>query len=282
MKVDAHQHFWDVTRFHYAWLDREENARIRRTFLPDDLSPLLSEVGMDVTVVVQAQNSADETLALLAWAEQYDWIAGIVGWVPLDQPEEAARQLEAYHRHPKFRGVRHLIHEERDPNWLVRDTVLEGLGIVASYHLPFDVVAVFPRHLPLLPRVIERIPELTLVIDHLAKPPIRTGHLQPWQEAMRAVADSPRVFAKISGLNTAAPWESWRVEDLQAPVDFAMTLFGPDRVMFGSDWPVATLAGTYRQYWDAMQQLITPYGPYAVQQVFGETAARVYQLKPKG
>jgi L-fuconolactonase len=281
MIVDAHQHFWNGDIADYPWLAREENAPICRAYDPSMLEPLLKDVGVDCTVVVQAMNSVKDTEAMLAYAEQYPWIAGVVGWVPLDQPEVASRQLEGYVKHPQFKGVRHLIHEEADPHWVVRNQVIEGLQVLASKGLPFDVVAVYPHHLEHVPTLVNRIPTLRVVIDHLAKPPIRGGDFAAWKREMAAAAECPRVYAKVSGLNTAADWKSWTADDLLPWIDAAMELFGPERLMFGSDWPVATLAGPYRQVWDATLAVIGRYGDAATRWILGDTARHFYQLEER-
>ncbi|PSR20878.1 MAG: hypothetical protein C7B45_13010 [Sulfobacillus acidophilus] len=279
MIVDAHQHFWDIERIHYAWLERPENQALKRTFSPPMLAPLLNEIGIDRTVLVQALDSRLDTEAMLKFADQYPWIGAVVGWVPLDEPELASRQLENYVKHPKFKGVRHLIHEEANPDWLLRDEVIAGLRLLASLGIPFDVVAVYPNHLKHVPTLAERVPNLRMVIDHLAKPPIRSGDIRDWRRQMEQAAASPQVYAKVSGLNTASDWASWSYRDWIPYVDAAVELFGPERLMFGSDWPVATLAGTYRQVWDATMAVVERYGDRAKDSIFGGTAQRFYKLE---
>ena len=278
MRVDAHQHFWNNEAGDYPWLDRPENAAINCTFGPDMLAPLLGEAGIDRTVLVQAMDSAKDTESMLVLAAENAWIGGVVGWVPLDNPDAAGKRLETLLRNTKFKGVRHLIHEEADPDWVVRDVVIEGLKVLAAMDVPFDVVAVFPNHLKHVPELAERVPNLRMVIDHLAKPPIKSKAMDDWKQQMVQAAGYPQVYAKVSGLNTAADWNTWTAQDFEPYIDVAFEHFGANRLMFGSDWPVATLAGTYRQVWDATRQVVARYGPEAELAIFGDTAAQFYRL----
>ncbi len=203
MKIDTHQHFWNLSRVEYPWLTADFGP-IYRTFEPPDLEPLLREAGIDKTVLVQSANSYADTEYMLEQADRYPWIGAVIGWVPLLEPDEAARALERFAAHPAFRGIRHLIHDEPDPDWVVQDRVIEGLRVLADRGAIFEVVAVFPNHLKHVPTLAERVPHLTMVIDHLAKPPIKAGQMEPWAAQMAAAAQYPRVHAKVSGLNTAA------------------------------------------------------------------------------
>ncbi len=277
MNVDAHQHFWNLERVAYPWLSGADGP-IFRTIEAPELEPQLREAGMDRTVLVQAANSAEDTAYMLEVADRYEWVGGVVGWVPLCDPDEAGRQLERLCRHPKFKGVRHLIHNEADPDWVVQDRVLAGLEVLASFGLPFDVVAVFPHHLRHVPTLAERVPGLRMVIDHLAKPPIRTREMEPWAGQLAAAAAYPQVYAKVSGLNTAADWETWGAADLLPYVEHALDVFGPGRLMFGSDWPVLTLAGDYARVWRETLAVLAPLGVQERSQILGATAARFYGL----
>lgn len=275
--IDAHLHFWDLETGHYPWLTPEAGP-IFRTFTPDEVIPQLAAAGVEGAVLVQAMDSYADTDSMLAQADAYDFIAAVVGWVPLNRPDEAARALERYAGHPKFAGVRHLIHDESDPDWVVQDSVIEGLGLLADAGLPFDVVAVLPRHLEHVPVLAERVPGLKLVIDHLAKPPIREEGWEPWASLIARAAQYPTVHAKLSGLNTAADPETWTAKDLRRYVDHAIEVFGPDRLMFGGDWPVATLAGDYAKVWNETGVLLRDLPPTARDAVLGGTAARFYGI----
>ncbi|NUW35334.1 amidohydrolase family protein [Nonomuraea sp. SMC257] len=274
MIVDAHQHFWDLETGSYPWLTPDQGV-LYRSYRPADLAPELAVAGVEATVLVQAADSYAETDALLALAEAHDFVAAVVGWVPLDRPEEAARAIERYARHPKFRGVRHLIHDEPDPDWVVQETVLESLGLLAAAGLTFDVVSLLPRHLDHVVTLAERHPTLRVVVDHLSKPRVREHVWEPWASQITRAAALPNVYAKVSGLVTEADHANWTVEDLRPYVDHAVGAFGPERLMAGSDWPVALLASDYRTVWEVTSSLL---GGTDRDLVLGETARRFYEI----
>ena len=275
--IDTHQHFWDLDVVDYPWLTPAAGA-IYRSFTPAELAPQLAAAGIDGTVLVQSANSYADTDSMLRQADTYAWIMGVIGWVPLLQPEEAGAALDRYGRHPKFRGIRHLIHDEPDPDWVVQDRVLAGLQQLADRRLIFEVVAVFPNHLTHVPTLARRFPTLTLVIDHLAKPPIKDRLLEPWATQLAEAARYPNVYAKISGLNTAADPAQWSADDLQPYIDHAIACFGADRLMFGSDWPVCTLAGDYAQVWRETNRALAGRAAAEIAAILGGTAVRVYRL----
>lgn len=206
--VDAHQHLWDLERGEYEWLSPEYGP-LYRTFTPEELEPQLRRAGVDATVLVQAADTLDDTESMLAVADRFAWVAGVVGWLPLSDPGGRDAALERFTAHPAFRGVRHLIHEEPDTDWVLQDAVQAGLRALAARGLTFDVVAVLPRHLEHVPVLARAIPDLRIVVDHLAKPPIKDRGWQPWADLLAAAAEHPNVFAKLSGLNTAADPERW-------------------------------------------------------------------------
>jgi L-fuconolactonase len=277
-RVDAHQHFWSLQEVDYPWLTPARYGPIHRDFGPEDLEPLLRAAGITHTITVQAANSFADTDAMLSRADDHAWIAAVTGWVPLLEPREAERALERYCRRPAFRGVRHLVHDEPDPDWLLRAPVRESLGLLAEREVVFEIPAVFPRHLVHVPRLAAELPELTIVIDHLAKPPIANGELEPWATQLTAAAAHPNVFAKVSGLNTVADPEHWSAEDLRPFVEAAIREFGPDRLMFGSDWPVCLMAGDYVRVWEETVRALEWVSEPAVDAVLGGTAAAVYRL----
>lgn len=278
MKVDAHQHFWNLERGDYPWLGPDMGP-IFRTFEAPELEPQIREAGIDRTVLVQAMNSYEDTAYMLDVASRYDWVGAVVGWVPLMDPEATGRRLETYMKHPKFKGVRHLIHNEADPDWVVKDRVIEGLKVLAALGCPFDVVAVYPNHLRHVPTLATRVPGLRMVIDHLAKPPISESRMEPWASELARAAAYPQVYAKVSGLNTAANWATWSAADLRPYVDFAADKFGPDRLMFGSDWPVANLAGDYAKVWRQTLAVLKGWSAPDRDAVLGKTAARFYGIE---
>lgn len=273
-RVDAHQHFWDLDSGLYSWPTAAE-AAIHRTFTPADLAPELQAAAIDATVVVQATDSLADTDAMQDAASGHPWIAGVVGWLPLADRPAAERELDA--RGIRLCGVRHLIHREADPAWLLRSEVQAGLDLLAERRLPFDVVAVFPDHLPLVPTVAAAHPDLVLVIDHLAKPPFRSEGWDRWVEAMRRAADPPNVRAKVSGLDTAAG-PGWTVDELRPAWDVALDAFGPERLIFGTDWPVCRLVSSYTAVVAAGHRLVAELTPAERDRVLGGTAIETYRL----
>jgi L-fuconolactonase len=277
MIIDSHQHFWNLDKVKYPWLTSEYGP-IYRTIEAPELEPQLREVGVDKTVIVQAMDSYEDTNYMLETASKYDWVGGIVGWVPLNNPDEAGKRLAEFTKNSVFKGVRHLIHEEKDPDWILQDSVIEGLRILASFGMTFDVVAVFPNHLKHVPTIAEKVPNLKMVLDHLAKPPIKDKQWEPWTTQLQEVAKYPQVYAKLSGLNTAADWETWSANDLKPYIDFAVETFGANRLMFGSDWPVALLAGDYAKVWTEANKAIADYTKEAKADILGGTAAEFYRI----
>jgi len=276
--VDTHQHFWNLDEVAYPWLVPAYGP-IYRTYTADELAPQLAASGIDKTVIVQAMDSYADTDSMLAIAEAYDWVAGVVGWVPLHDPAEAAKKLDEYGRNPYFKGMRHLIHEETNPDWVTQKQVIEGLQILADRDLTFDVVAVFPNHLKHVPTLAEKVPNLKMVIDHLAKPPLGADERAVWRAQMAAAAESPNVYAKVSGLNTVTPdFENWTYEDIKPLVDYALEQFGADRLMFGSDWPVAVLAGDYAKVWEETNKCLAVLSKAEREAVLGGTGNNFYEL----
>ena len=277
--VDSHQHFWDITRFEYPWMGPEV-APIAKTFMPPDLAPTLAELGIDQTVLVQARSALEETTWFLELATEYDFIAGVVGWVDLLDPN-LPRVLDHLLGHPKFKGVRHQVHDEPDEAWMVRDDVLRGLRELAKRDIPYDLL-LRPPHLKYVPRVVDRLPNLPLVVDHIAKPEIAEGTIDEWARDMERVAAIPHIYCKVSGMITEADWDSWTPADLRPYGEVVVEQFGYDRLMFGSDWPVCLLAGNYRQVWDAAHTTVGPLSDDAHAKVFGRNAATFYKLTGEG
>ena len=276
-KIDTHQHFWNLNKVAYSWLSPTFGP-IYATFGPRDLQPQLKAAGIDKTVLVQSANSYEDTVSMLTQAEDYDWIGAVIGWVPLLDPDQARKDLERYSKHPKFRGIRHLIHDEPDPDWVVQPKVFEGLRVLAEFGMIFEVVAVFPNHLKHVPALAERVPGLTLVIDHLAKPPIKDKQMGAWAEQLAAAARYPNVYAKVSGLNTAADWENWSAADLKPYIDLAIDQFSANRLMVGSDCPVCILAGDYAKVWAETNRALEGHSPAERDAILGATAQKVYRM----
>jgi L-fuconolactonase len=250
---------------------------LSRQYGPSDLAPLLEASGVTATIVVQARQELEETTSLLATALETEWIAGVVGWVDLatsDVPDTIAALREGPGG-DKLVGLRHLVHDEADREWLVRDDVFRGLTAVADAGLVYDLL-VRTRELPAAVEVARRLPNLRFVLDHLAKPPIAAGETEPWSAAVGEIASLPNVTCKVSGLVTEADWDSWRPTDLSPYVEAVVEMFGPDRLMFGSDWPVCTLAATYSQVFDVACELLSHLGADDLRAVLGATASATY------
>lgn len=278
MRIDTHQHFWNLSEVDYPWLIPAYGP-IYDTFEPRHLKPLLDAAGIDKTVLVQSANSYADTASMLVHADYNAWIGAVIGWIDLLNPDQASKDIEMFKKHPKFRGMRHLIHEEKDPDWVVQDVVIESLKVLAAHDLIFEVVAVFPNHLKHVPTLSEKVPNLRMVIDHLAKPPIKDKEMSPWSDQMQAAAQNPNVFAKVSGLNTAADWTTWSAADLKPYIDFAIQTFGANRCMFGSDWPVLLLAGDYKQVWTETNKALQGHTQADIDAVLGGAAQAFYQIQ---
>jgi L-fuconolactonase len=276
MIVDSHQHFWQVGHFDYPWMGPEVEI-LYRDYLPATLEPMLKECAVSQTVLVQASNSLAETYWLLSLAERHQFIAGVVGWVDLADPG-MEQELEVLTADAKFKGVRHLVESEPAEDWLVQPNVLRGLRMLAKHHVSYDLL-VHTRHLKHVKAVAEACPELRLVIDHLAKPPIASGEIAEWAKELKAIAVYSNISCKLSGLVTEADLSSWRVDDLRPLVDSALEFFGPERMMFGSDWPVCLLAASYNQVLESFQELLAGLNDEERAQIFAGNAINFYQLQ---
>lgn len=277
MRIDAHQHFWQLGRFDTRWLDAPALAPIRRNYLPDDLRPHLAANKIDRTVFVQTQHDLAENGWALQLAAENDFIAGVVGWIDLASPE-CEKQLLNFRRNPKFVGVRHITQDEPDPNFIVRADILKGLEVLEKHNVPFDLLF-YVQHLRHATTVATHCPNLPLVIDHLAKPRIKARSLDDWEADFREAAKCPNVFCKLSGMVTEADWKSWRPADLKPYVDIALECFGPERLMYGSDWPVCELAASYGHMFNGLDQLLLELTDTERSCIYGETARRFYALK---
>ena len=278
MIVDAHHHFWDPSTAEYPWLT-DELAVIRRAFGPADLEPSLQASGVDATVLVQTRSSLDETLEFLAIAAATPFVRGVVGWVDLTDPGvvDVLARLRAGPGGDRLVGIRHQAHDEPDPDWLVRDDVVRGVAAVGSAGLAYDLL-VRERELPAARALARRLPDVRFVVDHLAKPRIASGKLEPWATRIAEFRELDHVACKASGMVTEADWSAWTPNDLQPFVDHVLDVFGPDRLMFGSDWPVCLLASTYEEVLDAARETLGGLDEADVTKVFGGTAAAVYRL----
>ncbi|MEV7094852.1 amidohydrolase family protein [Amycolatopsis sp. NPDC051045] len=274
--VDAHHHLWRTSVRRHEWLDGDATAAIRRDYTTADLRAVAAASGIGATVLVQVLPDLQESVEFLAIAAGEPLIAGVVGWI--DLTGSPARDLERLRSAPGgelLAGIRHLVQGEPDPRWLEREDVLAGLAAVRDAGLVYDLL-VLPHQLPAAITAVRALPELTFVLDHLGKPPVATGQLQPWAARLATLAREPNVVAKLSGLVTEADRRHWTVDDLRPCVETALAAFGPDRLMIGSDWPVCLLAGTYAEVLAAANTLIDGLTPAECDAVRGGTATRVY------
>ncbi|HEY8802715.1 MAG TPA: amidohydrolase family protein [Candidatus Dormibacteraeota bacterium] len=279
MRVDAHHHFWDPTHSEYPWMG-DELASIRRPYGPDDLQPLLLANGVERSVVVQTISSLEETVEFLATAAATTFVAGVVGWVDLTDPA-VGDTLSMLQRRPggnRLVGIRHQVHDEADEAWVLRDDVLHGIRVVGEAGLAYDLL-VRTREMPAAFSVARRFPDIRFVIDHLGKPRISAGPRDiEWEQAMAPFADLQNVSCKLSGLVTEARWTDWTPDDLAPYIHRALDWFGPQRCMFGSDWPVCLLAGSYEQVMQAARFALAELTPSEIEAVLGGNATRVYRL----
>lgn len=275
--IDAHQHVWDLERVAYPWLN-DDFGVLNRTYPFDEAASDLDACGITASILVQAANSTDETRWMQTVADAHSRVRGIVAWAPLDDPAETERLLTSYAEDPRIVGIRHLIHNEPDEEWLLRPEVTEGLAVLADRDMPFDVVAVANRHLELVPKLSERLPSLRMVIDHLAKPPIAEQGWQPWASLIGTVAENPAVYAKISGLNTAATPYTWTADDLRPYVEHAMEVFGAERLMYGGDWPITLMGGGYRKTWQATTAMLAELSEDQRESILWRSAAEFYRM----
>jgi L-fuconolactonase len=272
MRIDSHQHFWRYSAEQYPWI--QPNWPIRRDFLPTDLDPLIAAAGVDGSIAVQARQSLEETRWLLELADQSPLIKGVVGWVDLRSPV-VEQQLDELSRQPKFVGVRHVVQDEPDDDFLLGEAFQRGLAALKPFGLTYDLL-VFPRQLPAAIKLVERFPEQPFVLDHLAKPPIKEGRLDPWRDLIRALAAFPNCHCKVSGMVTEADWSGWRADDFKPYLEVIATAFGAERLMYGSDWPVCLLAGSYGRVFGLAADFAQSFSTADQARFFGGNAAKFY------
>ena len=273
MRLDSHQHFWRYSdsAADYPWMKPE--WPIRRDFLPADLAPLLAKAGLDGSIAIEARQDLKENDFLLGLADRSPLVKGVVGWVDL-RSDDVDDQLRAFAAHPKAVGVRHVVQDEPDDDFMLRPEFVRGIGRLKQFDLTYDFL-IYPQQLPAAIRLAKQFPDQPFVLDHLAKPAIRDGTISPWREQIRELAQLPNVYCKVSGMVNEAKWVGWRAEDFRPYLDVALDAFGIDRLMYGSDWPAALLAGTYAQVHGLVQSYIPPQHHAAF---FGETAAKFYGI----
>jgi L-fuconolactonase len=275
MHIDAHQHFWNYNQREYDWID-ESMASIRRSSLPADLKPQL-ENGFRGCVLVQVRQTVEETRWLLELAARNSFILGVVGWADLRSSRLRAG-LESFAGNPKLVGIRHIVQSEPE-DFLLQPDFLRGISMLGEFDLAYDIL-IYAKHLPLAAEFVKRFPRQGFVLDHLAKPPIRSGAVDVWARGMRELASFPNVFAKVSGLVTGADWQTWKPEDIRPYLDVAFECFGPSRLLFGSDWPVCTVAASYAQVANLVKDYLGAFAKEEREAVLGGNAAKFWRLKP--
>ncbi len=273
--IDAHHHLWRYDPREYAWIG-EGMEVLKRDFLVEHLQPLMAESGIEGLVTVQASQTVRETEWLLDLATRHEAIRGVVGWVPLVEPDVAAT-LERLAANPRLRGVRHVLQDEPDEDFALRKDFNRGLAQLRRHGLVYDIL-IYERHLPQAIALVDRHPDQVFVLDHAGKPRIRDRALSPWRERIRDLARREHVYCKTSGMITEADWNAWTDADLAPYLDVVLDAFGPKRLMFGSDWPVLRLAGEYKQWVDVVRRAIAPLSEDERAWIERRAAAEAYGL----
>lgn len=274
-RIDSHQHFWHYNPAEHVWMT-EQMGVLQQDYLPSDLKPLLRQIGFDACIAVQARQNLEETRWLLELADQYDMIQGVVGWVDL-RSADLREQLEQFASHPKLVGVRHVVHDEADDQFMLGEAFRRGIAALQQYDLSYDLL-LFPKHLPVAVKLVEQFPEQRFVLDHIAKPDIAKQRFSPWKEDLIELAEFPQVACKLSGMVTEAEWQAWQPQDFHRYLDCVLEAFGPERVMIGSDWPVCQLSGDYASSMGIVINYVQQFSPEIRADILGGNCARIYQL----
>jgi L-fuconolactonase len=276
--IDAHQHFWFYSASEYAWID-ESMSGLRRNFLPADLKPELDNNDFHGSVAVQVRQTLEETRWLLELAERSPSILGVVGWADL-RSADIRSQLKALARNPKLVGIRHIVQSEPDDRFLLQRDFLRGISALEEFDLAYDIL-IYTKHLPVAAEFVEQFPRQRFVLDHLAKPPIKTGEIDSWSRSIRRLADFPNVFCKLSGLVTEADWQHWQPAHIAPFLDVAFESFGPDRLMIGSDWPVCLVAAPYARAINVVKTYLMAHKPEWQDAVLGGNAQQFWRLQAR-
>ncbi|MEL7150049.1 MAG: amidohydrolase family protein [Pseudomonadota bacterium] len=280
MRIDSHHHFWNPETRDYPWMTGDALEPIRRAIGPEDLRPELAAAGIDGTVLVQTVHTLEETREFLNTADATDFVKGVVGWVDLTDPDvgDTLDTLLAGPGGRYLKGIRHQAHDEADENWLARPDVISGVAACGERGLVQDLLSKEPE-LPACITLVDMLPDVTFVLDHISKPRIAAGEMEPWRALIVELARRDNVVCKLSGMITEADWQNWTVDDLRPYVDIVLEAFGTDRLMFGSDWPVCLLAGGYSEVVQAAEAVTSQLSPAEQENVFGNTAIRIYGLE---
>lgn len=274
-RIDAHHHLWRYTPEEYGWID-ESMVKLRRDFLPKDLALEMASAGIDGAVAVQARQTLDETRWLLDLADDCEAIRGVVGWAPI-AGEDFPGVMEEFENRPKLKGLRHVIQGEKDEHYILREDFNSGIRAMQGSGLVYDIL-IYERHLPQTIEFVDQYPEQVFVLDHVAKPLIREGVMEPWATRIRELAKRENVWCKVSGMVTEADWTSWSVETLSLYLDVVVEAFGPKRLMAGSDWPVCLVACEYGRWFEVLREYFARFSRDEQDAAFGGTAIKVYGL----
>lgn len=276
MRIDSHQHFWKLDRGDYDWLTPTPNfQKIYRDFMPKDLIPLLKEHDIDKTILVQAAATTEETDFMLELYEEYDFIAGVVGWLDLES-SDFEEQYKTYSKKEGFIGIRPMLQDIEDERWILRDDVLQNVELLVKDDFPLDIL-IHPKHLDVIIELFKIFPDLRGVVDHLAKPYIKEKVISPWDEKVALIATNKKVWCKLSGLITEDDHDNWKSDNFKPYIDHCVNVFGKDKIMFGSDWPVCTLAGSYTDVYRSLVENIS-FTEEELKNLFGGNALRFYKL----
>lgn len=275
MTIDSHQHFWSFNSHEFGWMG-EKMGTIKKDHLPSDLQKELKNVGFEGSVAVQARQTLEETQWLLALGSEFDFIKGVVGWVDLCSPGLES-QLEMFKENSLLKGVRHVLHDEPDDSFMLRTDFLKGISLLSNYRLTYDLL-VFPKYLPKAVELVKMFPNQLFVLDHIAKPNIREGVIQPWAKYISELAQFPNVYCKLSGMVTEADWKNWRAANFFPYLDVVFETFGTSRTMIGSDWPVCKVAGDYKTVIHLVKDYIQSFSESEKNKILGETACAFYHL----
>ncbi|MGM0923243.1 MAG: amidohydrolase family protein [Bacillota bacterium] len=275
MKIDSHQHFWMYTKEEYPWIN-EEMALLKRDFLPNELEPLLNKIGFDGSIAVQARQCLEETRWLLGLSDKYSFIKGVVGWADLCS-NELKQQLDEFTANPLFKGVRHILQDEFEDQYMLKEQFQEGIKLLGNYGLTFDLL-IYPRHIPYAVELVKKFPDQLFVLNHIGKPDIKHKVIMPWIEDIQRLAERENTYVKISGLVTEADWNEWKEKDFKVYLDVVFDAFGPERIMVGSDWPVCTLSKDYATTIDIAVNYVKQYASKYEPHILGRNCEKFYSI----
>jgi L-fuconolactonase len=273
--IDSHHHFWKYSPKEYSWIGEGQGV-LKHDFLPADLKKEIDAARVDGVVSVQARQTLQETRWLLELAQKTDFIRGVVGWAPLIS-DGVERDLEKFASQKKLKGVRHVLQDEKDDRYAIRQDFQRGISALKKFNLAYDIL-IYEKQLPAAIELVDKFPNQVFVVNHVAKPKIREKILSPWRERMKDLAERDNVYCKLSGMATEADHGGWEVADLRPYVEVALEAFGPKRMMFGSDWPVCLLAVTYQKWTSVVREFIANLSEAEKNRVMGGTAVEAYKL----